>query len=107
MSTTDNSEPVFALLRGLGIYNNPASGRDCLITKDNFNKGNQIFFFSHTNDTRINPDLYQELKRGNMKFELRLAATKDHAIVAIIHSIYQAELKIYGDRRVLFEEAST
>jgi hypothetical protein len=103
----DKSAPVLALLEGLGIYNHPASGRDCVITLNNFDKGLQTYFFNHCNDSRVNPDVYQELKKGNMRLELKLKAAHTETIVAIIHCIHQAELKIYGDRRVLFEDTST
>jgi hypothetical protein len=106
MTAEDNTQPVFQLLRGLGIYNNPASGRDCIINRDNFNKGHQIFFFTHTNDSIVNPDIYQELKGGGMKFEANLAAAKDEPIVVVSHHFYQSELKLYGDRKALFEDAS-
>jgi hypothetical protein len=103
MTDLDHTQPVLALLEGLNILHNTDSARNCVINRETFMQGEQLFFFNHCNDSRVNPDVYQGLKRGNMRFQLELERGHDKPIVVLFHSIFQAEMKIYGDRRVMFE----
>ena len=97
----DNSEAVMSILQSLG-YLDPNNPKECLIGKYNWGKGLQTFFFNETNDSVIHEGVYQEMKSGNQRIELELAATKDHTIMIVLHCIFQSELSIYADRQVTF-----
>jgi hypothetical protein len=102
VTATDVHEPILALYEGLNIMNHPYNF--ITITKDNFNKGLQMYLFSHTNSTVIEDysDL-QHLKRGNIKFQLDLRETHNKGIVIIFHMIFVSHMRITSDRRVLID----
>jgi hypothetical protein len=102
VTPTDVSNAVLALYEGLGVLNNPY--QFIPITADNFNKGYQFYLFNHTNNLEISKyDALQELKRGNMRFQLELTSTLAAPTVVIIHMVFVSTIRITGDRRILHD----
>ena len=96
----DKSQAVLTLLESLG-YLDPMNYKKCLIGRNNF-KDLPVFFFNETNDTVIHSDVYSEMKAGNQRIELELETPHNGTIIIVLHCIFQAELKIFADRRVMF-----
>jgi hypothetical protein len=101
VSSTDQSNAVLALYEGLGLL---GGNKTIPINIHNFKDGYNLFLFNHTNNLEIDKyDSLQELKRGNIKFQLELGGALGQATVVVIHMLFVSTIRITGDRRIIHD----